>query len=165
MRTPKIIQPVIDHVRSPITMRAIALFLALMFLTYTVISDYQQRQASFERYKAIVQYTEESRAALVAAKQQNDNFEASLKNSTATLVFMQEMAKSMQDVTGILQKHHHDHALLLNGRSANGRSAEKPKAEKKKKPRVRKCFEFIPKKKRIGANEITIYEGTDIPCD
>lgn len=143
-------------------MRALAMFLAVIFLIYTFAHDYQQRQASLERYQAIAQYTEESRAALQAAKQQSEQFEASLKNTTALLVFMEEMAKGMKEVSEILRNQQREHQVIMNGTAPKKR----PVTEKKKRtPTLRKCFEFRERKKRVGNNEITIHEGIDIPCE
>jgi hypothetical protein len=162
----RIIRPVVEHVKSPITLRMIALFFALMFFVYIVINDYQQRQASAERYKAIVQYTEESRAALISAKQQTEHFEASLKNTTALLVFMDEMAKSIHEVSEILRSQQKEHEVLINGTRAKPLSTTKAApARKKKAQSLKKCFRFVPKTKRIGETEVIIHEGVAIPCD
>src|SRR5690348_7466423 len=99
----RLIKPAWQHIKSPVTVRGVLLFIAVIFLVYTVITDFEQRQASYERYRAIVQYTEESRAALEATKDQNENFEQSLKNTTALLQYMEQMTKSMQAVADILR--------------------------------------------------------------
>jgi glutamate/tyrosine decarboxylase-like PLP-dependent enzyme len=143
-------------------MRAVALFLALLFLIYTFASDYQQKQASRERYQAIAQYTEESRAALEAAKHQNAVFETSLKNTSALLVFMDEMTKSMREVSEILRSQQREHQVMLNGKP----QAKKPyRVKKKRKPRLPTCYDFVPRKKRIGSNEVTVHEAVPTPCE
>jgi hypothetical protein len=162
----RIIRPVVEHVKSPITLRMIAVFFALMFFVYIVITDYQQRQASAERYKAIVQYTEESRSALVSAKQQSEQFEASLKNTTALLVFMDEMAKSIHEVSEILRSQQKEHAVMINGaRNKSPARTTRTPTRKKKVSSLKKCFRFEPKTKRIGDTEVIIHEGVSIPCD
>ncbi len=162
----RLLRPAVEHIKSPITLRAMALFFAVLFLAYTVISDYQQRQASAERYKAIVQYTEESRSALISAKQQSEQFEASIKNTTALLVFMDEMAKSIHEVSEILRDQQKEHEVMLVGITVPKASKpKKPVAKKKRSSTLKQCFRFEPRKKRIGDTEITIHEGVAIPCD
>lgn len=147
-------------------MRAIALFFALVFLAYTVISDYQQRRASFERYKAIAQYTEESRAAIENANRQQQTFEQSLKNTTALLQYMDQMTESMRQITDILRVQAEDHKALIE---AERRRLTPPPAVKTKRQRRDKvrtdCWQLVPQVKQFGRNaNVTEQKFERVPC-
>jgi len=156
----RIIKPAYEYVKSPITLRAIALFIGIFALAYMLISDFHQRQIIAQRDQETMQFNEEARIALQAAKQQAANFEVTTKNSAATLIFMQEMSKSMNEVTQILRSQQKEHEVMMKPGKVSI-----PAKSVKKKTRLRKCFEFVPKKKRIGSNEVTIYEGVVTPCE
>lgn len=160
----RIIKPVYQHVKSPITLRAVFLFLGMFVLGYMLISDYHYRQVIAQRDQETVQFNEEAARYLEGAKQQAANFEVTTKNSAATLVFMEEMSKSIKEVTEILKSQQQEHQIMMRpGKVVSTDYSAKP--VKKKRVPMRKCFEFVPRKKRIGSNEVTIYEGVATPCE
>ena len=156
----RLIQPAIEHIRSPITLRAVALFFAIVFLAYTVTHDYQQRQLSDARYQETLLNTEAAKIYNESAKEQAHINEQNLRNTQAILAFMTAM-------TDILKANQKEHEILLNDHSARASPPPKKKSPpaKKKRTSLRQCFQFVPKKKRIGDTEITIHEGVDIPCE
>ena len=99
----RILVPAWKGMTSPVTLKSVLLFLALVFIGYTLISDYNQRQASFERYKAIAQYTEDSRVAIEAANQTNEIAAKSTEITAGLLYQMGVLNESMRDIAEILR--------------------------------------------------------------
>lgn len=132
------------------------LFLAIGFIAYTVIQDQQQRQASFERFKAIAQYTEESRAALEGAKRQAQVADEANQNALAVLVYMDELNRSMKTIAELLQinreRQRAEHAAIMT--RAKSQSARSPQT----------CYELRPVTKKFGTAEVTVNEYVKIPC-
>lgn len=155
----RILIPAWQHVKSPVTVRSVLLFIALVFFGYTVVSDQQQRQASFERYKAIAQYTEESKAALESARLQSQNFEQSLKNTTAMLQYMEQITKSMQEVAEILKSNREEaakeHSAILQGTRKRGKRITKLQSD---------CWQLKPRTQLIGNNAVIVQEFVKVPC-
>jgi hypothetical protein len=150
-----------QNIKSPVTFKGMMLFLAIVFLAYTVISDQQQRQASFERYKAIAQYTEESKVAIESAKLQSQNFEQSLKNTTALLQYMDQITRSMHEVAEILKINREEaakeHKIILRQGSPGTRRKSKTFMQSD-------CWQLKPRTQQIGNNTVTVQEFVRMPC-
>lgn len=145
----RILKPAWENFKSPITLKSLLLFLVAGFIAYTVITDYQQRQASFDRYKAIAQYTEESRSALEAAKQQNEALDVSLKATS----------ESLKEITDLLvinrAAQFTEHEMIMNQRVARRRT---------RRSKLTECYELRPIEKTFGATTVVIQMYVKVQC-
>ncbi len=160
----RILKPAWEGIKSPITVKSLLLFLAVAFIAYTVVRDSQQRQASFERYKTIAQYTEESRVALEAAKQQNMAFEQSLRNTEETLRFMTDMTRSMQDIAETLKLNRASNAAEHRD-IYNVRPQQRVSEQTRKRPRgLQPCYELRPIEKKYGNSSVVVNTLIETKC-
>jgi gamma-glutamylcysteine synthetase len=150
-----------QKISSPITLKSFLLFLAIIFIGYTVVRDENQRRASFERYKAISQYTEESRVALESVKQQNEIAKQAQENTVKIISFMDELNQGMRDVAEILrinrEAQYIEHEQIL-------RRARPPQRSKKKVSQQGPCYEWRPVEKKFGDTSVMTRIYTEIPC-
>lgn len=162
----RLIEPAWRTIKAPITLKSLLLFLVTGFIVYTVLTDYQQRQASFERYKAIARYTEESRAALDSAQSLTAAYEQSAQNTVAMLEYMKALNRSMSDVADILrrdrqeQSSEHDKILRSSGAAASSRTrSQRPS----RSPQAR-CYELQLRQRKYGDTTLVVREYVEVKC-
>lgn len=142
----RLAKPIIRHVTSPVTMRSIALFVSILFITYVVVNDQLQRASRAEREATIDRNVQETRATLEVAKEQNQQFEQALATTRDMLGYLNEITHGMRTSTA---------KTVTDERTS------------KKKRRVTVspiCYELRPTTQMIGNNAVVTNEYKRVKC-
>lgn len=166
----RLIEPAWRTIKAPITLKSLLLFLVTGFIGYTVVTDYQQRQASFERYKAIARYTEESRAALDSAQSLTNAYEQSAQNTVAMLAYMKALNRSMGDVAEILRRDReiqaaeHEKILRSSGAAASAASSRRSRPRRPRPSPEPRCYRLQTRQQKHGDTTLFVKEYVEVKC-
>lgn len=134
-------------------MRAIALFLALTFVLYTVVTDYQSRQISSGHHQAISQDVEASRVAIVSAERQFEVYEQATKNTTVLLDYINKTTTGMKEVSEILKVERIE-------RQKPARVPRRPRTVRQPKG----CYEIKERTESHGNTSVVIRDLVNTKC-
>lgn len=157
----RIIEPFVEHVRSPITARALLLISLLGFIVYSVIHDFQQAKLSDRRHAEITSNQEEARVTRVELKEQGIVTTQALDRLDATVSRMDEMTKGIKDVAEILKSERtlrqQEHAQIQNALKSQARA-------NRQTGRLRSgCYELRRRIERTGVAEVVIFDFVKKP--
>lgn len=150
----RIIKPMLEHARSPITARAVALFLLCSLITYILIHDYLEDRRSDRRHDEITQNQEEARVSRKVLKEQAIITTEAIDRLDATLTRFEALNQNIKDVANILRAERtmrqEEHAAI--------QSALKLHATRTRTAPSLDCYEMRRQVKKMGAADVVIVD-------
>jgi hypothetical protein len=150
----RIIEPVVKHAQSPITARAIMLFLLLALVMFTIIHDFLQDRRSDRRHEEITQNQEEARVTRAELKEQAIVTTQAVDRLDATMSRFEKMTQGIADVAEILRSER----TVRQKEYAAIQSVLKLHAKRTNSPQPLNCYELRRRVEKGGAADVIIID-------
>lgn len=161
-----------EHVKSPVTIRSVLLFLAIVFVFYVIWRDLSYRRDQTARYKRVDEQIERWQGV----QNNTDQYSSVARQSAeATKEALQEMNSSFTQMTKALQQAELDRQsehkeiarqLALSARIID--NANRSRSQTTTRSRTRRsgstCWATITTTEKFGAADIVKRELRRVPC-
>ncbi len=150
----RLIEPVVRHVKSPITARAAALFLLIGLVLFTIVHDFVQDRRSDLRHEEIVQNQEEARVTRAELKEQSLITTQAVDRLETTVSRLDDVNQSIREVAEILKSERtvrqQEHAAI--------KSALRFHSRRTRLPETLNCYELRRRVEKGGAADVIIID-------
>lgn len=151
-----IIQPVVNHVKSPVSARAILMFLMLGLFGLVILFHYLEEWSAERRHKETLDNDQRAEISREALKQQNDVIEKALKRIED---FAGNDRESNENQAKLVQNQERIADILKLDRAARQKeNARIERALKRRGGLLPTCYELRRRVDQIGSANVSVVE-------